>query len=51
MPSYSLTVTEPFAGYVRGDEITDPQIVAEILDSEAVGHVVKRPAQAEEAAV
>jgi hypothetical protein len=41
---FHLTVVEPFGGYAKGDEITDPDKVEEILSSEHEHHVVKRVA-------
>lgn len=41
---FHLTVVEPFGGYQKGDEITDPEKVAEILDGENQHHVIKRAA-------
>lgn len=35
-----LVVTNPFADYARGDQITDPALVAEIRDSHNAGNVV-----------
>lgn len=37
----NLIVTEPFAEYKRGDQITDPELVAEILEGEHAPFVVK----------
>ncbi len=36
-----LFVTQPFGPYSRGDEITDPDTVQAILDSERQVNVVK----------
>lgn len=36
-----LVVKEPFQDYAKGDEIVDPQKVAEILASEQAAHVLK----------
>lgn len=36
-----LVVTAPFAGHEKGEEITDSKAVAEILDGENSGNVVK----------
>jgi hypothetical protein len=36
-----LVVTEPFGGYERGAIIDDPKTIANLLDSEHAGHVVK----------
>lgn len=36
-----LIVITPFADYQRGDEITDPDTVRAILESEHAAHVVK----------
>jgi hypothetical protein len=41
---FHLTVVEPFGGYKKGDEITDPDKVKEILSGENEHHVVKRVA-------
>jgi len=41
---FHLTVSEPFGGYAKGDEITDPAKVAEILSGENEHHVIKRAA-------
>ncbi len=30
-PQFSLVVVEPFAGYQRGEIITDPAFIAEVL--------------------
>ena len=35
-----LAVTTAFAGYARGDRITDPVKIAEILAGEQAAHVV-----------
>lgn len=45
---FHLTVREPFGGYAKGAEITDPEKVAEILSGEHEHHVIKRAAPAEE---
>lgn len=39
---FHLVVHEPFGGYKKGDEITDPEKVAEILEGENQSHVIKR---------
>jgi len=36
-----LIVKEPFGGYWKGEEIIDPAIVAEILESDNKQHVIK----------
>ena len=36
-----LVVASAFAGYAKGDEITDPDTIQTILASEDVVHVVK----------
>lgn len=36
-----LIAIEPFAGHNKGDEITDPAIIRQILDGENPGHVVQ----------
>lgn len=41
-----LVVKSPFAGYERGQTITDPQAVAEILAGEHAQHVT--PTEAED---
>jgi hypothetical protein len=41
-PSTTLVVVQPFHGHQRGDAITDPDEVAEILGGELADHVVKR---------
>lgn len=40
--TYHLTVVQPFALYKRGDHITDPQKVAEVLAGPFAHSVVKR---------
>ncbi|MDY3551407.1 hypothetical protein R5W24_000483 [Gemmata sp. JC717] len=35
----ALVVKNPFAGYQRGDTITDPALVADILAGEQAPHV------------
>lgn len=35
-----LVVTNQFADYARGDQITDPALVAELRDSHNAGNVV-----------
>jgi len=40
--SYHLTVVQPFALYKRGDHITDPERVAEILAGPFLHSVIKR---------
>ena len=40
--SYHLTVVQPFGGYNKGDHITDPDKVAEVLASANAHSVVKR---------
>ncbi|WP_200885189.1 hypothetical protein [Burkholderia sp. A9] len=42
---FHLTVIEPFGGDENGDEMTDPETVAEVLDGENQHHVVKRIAE------
>lgn len=44
---FHLVVKEPFGGYAKGDEITDPKLVSEILGSENESHVIKRAAPTE----
>ncbi|MDW3683106.1 hypothetical protein RA280_15375 [Cupriavidus sp. CV2] len=44
--NFHLTVIEPFGGYAKGDEITDPAEVARVLASENEHHVIKRAAPA-----
>lgn len=39
---YELVVVGSFAGYSRGDVITDPDEVQQVLESEHAAHVVKR---------
>jgi hypothetical protein len=41
---FILTVREPFGGYNKGDEISDPAKVKEILSGENEHHVIKRAA-------
>lgn len=43
-PSIELTVAQDFAGYRRGDALTDPVAIAEILASEQSVRVIKVPA-------
>ncbi|WP_189339031.1 hypothetical protein [Chromobacterium amazonense] len=43
-PAYKLVVRQPFGDYQRGDQITDPQKVADILAGENESHVVKTAA-------
>ncbi|MBM2884098.1 hypothetical protein JFK97_06810 [Chromobacterium phragmitis] len=43
-PAYALVVRQPFGDYQRGDKITDPQKVADILAGENESHVVKTAA-------
>ena len=38
---YHLVVQNPFEGYARGDQITDPETVKKVLESEHEGHVIK----------
>ena len=40
--AWHLVVTQQFGDYVRGQEITDPETVKEILESEHEDKVVKR---------
>jgi len=39
--SMNLVVTRPFAGFARGDIITDDARIADILASEHAHHVVR----------
>lgn len=39
-----LIVIESFAGYGKGDEITDPNMIRQILEGENSGHVVQAAA-------
>lgn len=50
MSEIHLVVTVPFGGYDKGDRITDAAKVAEILEGENSGHVLKVPAVQEEPA-
>lgn len=45
---YHLVVVSPFGQYKKGDKITDPQKVSEVLSSEQSDSVVKIPIQEEE---
>lgn len=38
---FALTVVYPFANYKRGDQITDPETIQKILDSENAPKVVR----------
>lgn len=38
-----IIVVEPFAGYQKGDEITDAAEVQTILDGENAAHVLRAP--------
>ena len=38
---FALTVVHPFGPYNRGDQITDPETVQKILDSENAPKVVR----------
>lgn len=43
----ALTVTEPFAGYAKGDQITDAQTIADVLvsnPSQVVNVILPDPA-------
>lgn len=42
---FHLIVTSPFAGYAKGDRITDADEVEAILASENAGNVVRVPAE------
>lgn len=42
-PAFELVVTNPFDGFEKGQIISDPEKVAEILESENQGNVVKKP--------
>lgn len=44
MSEIHLVVTVPFGGFDKGDRITEAAKVAEILDGENSGHVLKVPA-------
>ena len=39
--SHALTVVHPFADYKRGDQITDPEDIQKILESENAPKVVR----------
>ncbi|QIY81502.1 hypothetical protein [Chromobacterium violaceum] len=43
-PAYTLVVKQPFGDYQRGEQISDPQKVADILAGENESHVVKTAA-------
>ena len=48
MAQFELVVVQPFAGYERGDRVTDQVKVEEILSSEHEHNVVRvAPAKAE----
>jgi hypothetical protein len=36
-----LVVTNPFGGHVRGDRITDPHEIEQILEGEHASHVIR----------
>lgn len=42
-PEFELVVIENFANYTKGDIITDPEIIMELINSEWSANVVKKP--------
>lgn len=38
---FHLIVREPFGGYAKGEKITDPEKITEILSGENEHHVIK----------
>lgn len=40
-PAYTLVVAHPFGDYERGAAITDPALVAEVMEGENSRHVRK----------
>lgn len=43
-PAFVLVVVHPFNEYQKGDHITDPKLIAEILNGEHARSVVKTAA-------